>query len=84
MGFVADEPGLPDYPDRTPAFRRLMRDWGVSGEGQKRVHEMESQATDAARARSQCRSFGRRGASWPGVQACDPCDSMICDTRPRR
>jgi len=42
---VSPEPS--EYPGRSPAFRRIMRAWGMEpGEGQKRVRELESQVSD--------------------------------------
>jgi hypothetical protein len=43
---VSDEPELPEYPGRSLAFRRIMRTWGVAGEGKERVHDTESQVRD--------------------------------------
>ncbi len=45
-GSVPDEAPLSDYPGRSPAFRRLMKSWGMSDQGKQNVQLMESQASD--------------------------------------
>jgi len=41
-----ENPELAEYPGRSPAFGRIMRNWGMSAEGNKQVHYMESQVSD--------------------------------------
>lgn len=43
---MADEEPEPEYPGRSPAFRRLMKTWGMSDQGKQNVRLMESQASD--------------------------------------